>query len=126
MAFLIIVGYQVIVFAVSTRTSATETGLLPPSPVLSGLYRYVRLETGLLLGGLATLVGLAGVLIAAIAWSRVGFQQLDPDSTMRQLIPAVVLLSIGVQTVFASFFLSMLGLHTSQRGHLEAGVNSDR
>jgi len=126
MAFLIIVGYQVIVFAVSTRTFATETGLLPPSPVLSGLYRYVRLETGLLLGGLATLVGLAGVLIAAIAWSRVGFQQLDPDSTMRQLIPAVVLLSIGVQTVFASFFLSMLGLHTSQRGHLEAGVNSDR
>ena len=126
MAFLIIVGYQVIVFAVSTRTFATETGLLPPSPVLSGLYRYVRLETGLLLGGLATLVGLAGVLIAAIAWSRVGFQQLDPDTTMRQLIPAVVLLSIGVQTVFASFFLSMLGLHTSQRGHLEAGVNSDR
>ena len=126
MAFLIIVGYQVIVFAVSTRTFATETGLLPPSPVLSGLYRYVRLETGLLLGGLATLVGLAGVLIAAIAWSRVGFQQLDPDSTMRQLIPAVVLLSIGVQTVFASFFLSMLGLHTSQRGHLEAGVNSER
>ena len=126
MAFLIIVGYQVIVFAVSTRTFATETGLLPPSPVLSGLYRYVRLETGLLLGGLATLVGLAGVLIAAIAWSRVGFQQLDPDTTMRQLIPAVVLLSIGVQTVFASFFLSMLGLHTSQRGHLEAGVNSER
>ena len=126
MAFLIIVGYQVIVFAVSTRTFATETGLLPPSPVLSGLYRYVRLETGLLLGGLATLVGLAGVLIAAIAWSRVGFQQLNPDTTMRQLIPAVVLLSIGVQTVFASFFLSMLGLHTSQRGHLEAGVNSDR
>ena len=126
MAFLIIVGYQVIVFAVSTRTFATETGLLPPSPVLSRLYRYVRLETGLLLGGLATLVGLAGVLIAAIAWSRVGFQQLNPDTTMRQLIPAVVLLSIGVQTVFASFFLSMLGLHTSQRGHLEAGVNSDR
>ena len=126
MAFLIIVGYQVIVFAVSTRTFATETGLLPPSPVLSGLYRYVRLETGLLLGGLATLVGLAGVLIAAIAWSRVGFQQLDPDTTMRQLIPAVVLLSIGVQTVFASFFLSMLGLHTSQRRHLEAAVNSDR
>ena len=126
MAFLIIVGYQVIVFAVSTRTFATETGLLPPSPVLSRLYRYVRLETGLLLGGLATLVGLAGLLIAAIAWSRVGFQQLDPDTTMRQLIPAVVLLSIGVQTVFASFFLSMLGLHTSQRGHLEAGVNSDR
>src|SRR5439155_1013954 len=108
------------------RIAEVPTILLPPSPVLSGLYRYVRLETGLLLGGLATLVGLAGVLIAAIAWSRVGFQQLDPDTTMRQLIPAVVLLSIGVQTVFASFFLSMLGLHTSQRGHLEAGVNSDR
>jgi hypothetical protein len=29
---------------------------------------------------------------------------------MRQVIPAVVLLMLGVQTIFASFFLSILGL----------------
>lgn len=114
MAFLVIVGYQLIVFAVSTRTYATEAGLLPPSPVLTRLYPYVRLETGLLVGGLATLLGLAGVIVVFAMWSHVGFDRLDPRVTMRQLIPAVVLLALGVQTTFASFFLSMVGLRRAE------------
>ena len=120
MAFLTIVGYQVVVFAISTRTFAAQAGLLPPSQTLMRLYRYVKLETGLVVGAGATLVGIAGVLITSISWSRIGFQELNPDTTMRQLIPAVVLLALGVQTVFASFFLSMLGLHTSQRVQVQA------
>jgi len=110
LAFVVIVGYQLIVFAVSMRTYAAETGLLPPSPTLNRLYRYVRLETGLLAGGAATLLGLVGVIVVFVTWSHVGFEGLDPRITMRQLIPAVVLLALGVQTIFASFFLSMMGL----------------
>jgi len=30
--------------------------------------------------------------------------------TMREVIPAAVLLTLGVQTIFASFFLSILGM----------------
>jgi hypothetical protein len=39
-----------------------------------------------------------------------GFGVLDPRTTMREVIPAAVLLTLGVQTVFASFFLSILGI----------------
>jgi glycosyltransferase involved in cell wall biosynthesis len=124
-AFLTILGYQVIVFAVSTRTFATQAGLLPASPLLMRLYRYVRLETGLVAGGLATLLGLAGLALAFIGWSHVGFERLDPRVTMRELIPAVVLVALGVQTVFASFFLSMMGMSRSDRVHLEE-VHRDR
>ena len=86
----------------------------------------MRLETGLVVGGVAALAGFIGVLAALIGWSRIGFQELNPDTTMRQLIPAVVLLALGVQTVFASFFLSMLGLHTSQRINVQASKSNNQ
>jgi len=43
-----------------------------------------------------------------ISWQAVGFGNLDPSLTMREVIPAVVLLALGTQTVFASFFISIL------------------
>ena len=61
MALLVIIGFQVIVFAVSTRIFAIRAGLLPESPTLDRLYRYVTLETGLLAGAVLLLLGLAGL-----------------------------------------------------------------
>jgi hypothetical protein len=34
---------------------------------------------------------------------------------LRRLLPAVTLIVIGIQVVFSSFFLSMLGLKTTSR-----------
>ena len=34
---------------------------------------------------------------------------------MRRLIPAVTLIVLGIQTVFSSFFMSVLGLKTVAR-----------
>jgi hypothetical protein len=48
--------------------------------------------------------------VAALTWGSAGFGSLDPRVTMREIIPAAVLLTLGVQTVFASFFLSILGI----------------
>ena len=45
-----------------------------------------------------------------LSWGAAGFGALDPSVTMREVIPAAVLLTLGVQTVFASFFLSILGI----------------
>ena len=53
----------------------------------------------------ATLLGLA-----AWDWRQVGLGALEPRITMRQVIPAVVLMMLGVQTVFASFFLGIMSL----------------
>jgi glycosyltransferase involved in cell wall biosynthesis len=117
MAFLMIVGYQLIVFAVSTRFFATRAGLLPDSHILEKLYPYVTLETGVVTGGVATLLGLIGIAIAFISWQNVGLGPLDPYVTMRQLIPAVVLVALGTETMFASFFLSIMGMRRSERVH---------
>lgn len=108
--FVCLLGYQLIVFAIFTKIFATTQGLHPPQPMLERLYRHVTLEVGLLVGLGLSVAGLVCLVGAVWGWRVTGFGELDPRITMRQVIPAVVLLTLGVQTVFASFFLSILGL----------------
>src|SRR3954468_1730862 len=49
-ALAMIVGFQAVVFALLTKTFAITEGLLPADPRLDRLYRYVTLETGLIVG----------------------------------------------------------------------------
>jgi len=111
--FACLIGYQLIVFAVFTKVFAMEQGFHPPNHRYRAMFRYVNLETGLLLGALMLLAGLAGLVVAVLSWRAVDFGSLDPRLTMREVIPASVLLTLGVQTVFASFFLSILGIDDS-------------
>jgi hypothetical protein len=108
--FLCVVGYQLVVFAVFSRVYAVLEGFHPQQPLLDRMMRFARLETGLLAGGLFFAGGALVLGLALWSWREVGFGSLDPRHTMRQLIPAVTLMTLGVQTIFASFFLSLLGL----------------
>jgi glycosyltransferase involved in cell wall biosynthesis len=105
-----LIGYQLVVFAVFTKVFAMREGFHPPNPTYNAMFRYIKLETGLVLGALMTVVGVAGTLVAVASWGSAGFGALDPRTTMREVIPAAVLLTLGVQTIFASFFLSILGI----------------
>jgi hypothetical protein len=109
-AFCCLLGYQVLVFGVFTKVFAIREGFHPRHAVLSWLFRYITLEVGLLCGVILTLAGVAGVVIAFLSWKAIGFGALDPRVTMRELIPSVVMMALGVQTVFASFFLSILDI----------------
>jgi len=108
--FCCLIGYQLIVFAVFTKVFAMRMGFHPPNPSYAAMFRYVQLETGLVLGVLMFLFGVVGTIVAVLSWGAVGFGALDPRLTMREIIPAAVLLTLGVQTIFASFFLSILGI----------------
>jgi len=107
---LAIVGYQVIVFGVFTRTFGTCEGLYPEQDWLRRMQRYVTLEVGLVAGLVMLLLGVGATTFAFVSWQQVSFGRLDPMIVMRELIPAGVLLVIGTQTIFSSFFLSILGL----------------
>jgi glycosyltransferase involved in cell wall biosynthesis len=111
--FLALVGYQLVLFAIFTKIFAVQSGFHPPHPVLETLFRYVTLEVGVAVGALMSLTGLIALLVAVASWGSVGFGNLDPSLTMREVIPAVVLLALGTQTVFASFFISILSIDRS-------------
>lgn len=106
----IIIGFQAMVFAVLTKTFAINEGLLPKDPKLDRFFRYVTLESGVLFGLLLIIAGLSGSIYAYWYWDRLSFGNLDPSQTMRVVIPSVTSLAVGCQTVFSSFFLSILGL----------------
>jgi glycosyltransferase involved in cell wall biosynthesis len=120
-----LIGYQLIVFAAFTKIFAIREGFHPPSRRLNRLFPYVTLEVGLLAGCLMTLVGLVTMGVAVWSWERAGFGALDPRVTMREAIPAVVLIALGVQTIFASFFLSILGIGVSDQAAWQAALKND-
>jgi glycosyltransferase involved in cell wall biosynthesis len=109
-AAFVLLGFQGVCFAVFTKLFAISEGLLPPDPQLDKWFRYVTLEVGLALGALLTLVGFVLSVQAVAAWGTRHFGTLDYSHTMRIIIPAVLLLTLGAQTILASFFLSVLGL----------------
>jgi glycosyltransferase involved in cell wall biosynthesis len=74
---------------------------------LKRLLKRVTLETGLLLGGILFLAGLAGCGWVTWQWVASGF---GPLAQVRQVLFWAMWLFLGLQIIFASFFLSMLGI----------------
>ena len=109
-AIAIVIGYQTVIFAVFTKIFAITEGLLPEDPRLKTLFRYIRLETGILAGALLLATGIGLSIYALSFWSSTSFGPLDPSRTLRLVIPAVTAIALGLQTVLSSFFLSILGL----------------
>jgi glycosyltransferase involved in cell wall biosynthesis len=106
----VLLGFQAISFAVFTKFFAISEGLLPADPTLDKLFRYITLEVGLALGSLLTVAGLMTSAYAVGGWGSRHFGPLDYSHTMRTVIPAALSIILGVQTIFASFFMSVLGL----------------
>jgi hypothetical protein len=74
------------------------------------LFHYVTLEVGLAVGVVLMFAGLGASVYAVSGWGAQHFGMLDYSRTMRIVIPAALLLTMGAQTIFASFFMSVLGL----------------
>lgn len=66
------------------------------------------MEYGVIAGGILTMLGILLLAKATWVWENSGFGRLSSEISVRQVIPAVIMIGVGVQTVFGSFFLSML------------------
>ena len=106
----ILVGFQLLAFAVFTKIFAITEGLLPEDPRLNRMFDYVKLETGLLAGALCVLLGVAGSVLALSTWARGSFGPITSDNVLRLVMLSVFALILGPQIIFSSFFLSILGL----------------
>jgi glycosyltransferase involved in cell wall biosynthesis len=106
----ILVGFQLLAFAVFTKVFAITEGLLPEDPRLNQMFKYVKLETGLVLGALFVLLGAAGSIFAVSTWARSSFGPITSANILRLVLFSVFALILGPQVIFSSFFLSILGL----------------
>jgi glycosyltransferase involved in cell wall biosynthesis len=74
---------------------------------LKRFLKRITLETGLLIGGLIFLVGFIGCAWITWQWASSGFDRLYE---IRQVLFWAMWLFLGIQIIFSSFFLSMLGI----------------
>jgi glycosyltransferase involved in cell wall biosynthesis len=105
-----LIGYELILFGAFIKVFGMRAGFLPSDRMVERFFRVATLEKGLLAGAILTATGSALVLIAVVSWGRGGYGALDTQASMRPLIVAVLLIAGGVQTIFASFVMSMLGI----------------
>jgi glycosyltransferase involved in cell wall biosynthesis len=103
-SLLTIVGYQVGSLAMFSSI-ATNPIREPRDPITHWIRNRFKLEHGASLGVVLFAVGTLGLSYAAVAWTIDGYAFV-PSASVNLLASTVTLL--GVQTVFCSFFLSML------------------
>lgn len=112
---LAIVGFQLVAFAFFTKVFAIAEGLLPEDPKLSRVFTVFTLEKGIVVGLVIFVAGLAWLGRAVWIWEQINYGSMPYAENLRRLIPAVTLIVLGVQTIFSSFFMSVLGLKTVTR-----------
>ena len=106
----ILAGQQAVFFALFTKSFAIGEGLLPMDPRTVRFFELATLERGLMAGAVAVTSGVSLLGAVAFWWWRNGFGPLDYATTMRWAIPGATLTAAGVQTILASFFISILGM----------------
>ncbi len=101
---LTLIGAQIIQLGVFARTYARER-IGEHDPLLDKLGRRLKLEHGLIAGGLLVLLALVGLVAIGVEWAADGFGPLGRAYETALLATG---LGLGIQIVFASFFLALL------------------
>ena len=103
---LLVMAQQCAVFGLATTLYGLGQGYRRAGPALTRLLRFARLEYMLMAGTLFALLGAAVFAYVVVSWSQSGFGSL---SMLREVIAAMTLILVGVQTVFGGFLLSIVG-----------------
>lgn len=106
----IICGFQAFFFSVFAQIVGSQAKLLPRDPLVDKLKSWWTLENGVAAGAALFAAGLTAALYAVGFWRHRSFGPLDPAVSLRIVLPAVTALILGLQLVFSSCFLSVLGL----------------
>ena len=107
----VLLGSQILSIFFSAKVLGLTRGYLPYDQTTQRLYRTFRCEHGLLLGAAIFLVGWAIECYILLKWAVAHF---GPLYEFRLGIFGMTLIVVGLQTIFSSFFLSLLG-HESSR-----------
>ncbi|MET8144775.1 glycosyltransferase family 2 protein [Sphaerisporangium sp. NPDC005288] len=110
----VVIGFQAVLFALFTKVYAAEEGFLPEDRRIKRLVDVVTLEKGLVAGGLLALAGLAGMVASLAHWQVRNFGPLIPAESLRLVVPSATALIMSFQTIFASLFISILGIRRTK------------
>lgn len=108
---LVLIGAHISVFAVSAKVFGTQEGFLPPNPKFERVFKFINLEVGVAFGCILLLAGAVILGYALHIWHAAGFGNLSPQSMLRLTLPSATCFMLGIEAIFGSFFLSLLGMN---------------
>jgi hypothetical protein len=111
----VLVGYQILWMYLFAKIHGWISGLLPPRTFHVRLFERLNLERGLIIGLAMLATGIGLNVWLAYSWYANAMGPLDVQVTFRPALWGFTLMILGVQTVFGSFFLSMLGMTEQAR-----------
>jgi glycosyltransferase involved in cell wall biosynthesis len=106
-SFLAILGIQIIFIGFFAKIYSLTEDFAQEDKVMTFFAKYFNLEKGIILGLLMFLTGFSLFLYIFIKWAMSGFGALEE---IRTGMLALTLTTIGIQTIFSSFFASMLSI----------------
>lgn len=103
----VILGFSLLLFNIFSKVFAYEHGYLPEDNT-SPFYRNLSSDTVMIFGVLLFALGILMSIAAVVFWQTVHFGELEPSVVMRLTIPATVLMVVGIESIFAGFFVGIL------------------
>ncbi len=104
-----IAGAQVVSFGILVKVYAVKHGLLPGHKRWLTLARSNVVDLCIAAGVAVLLLGVGNLVNAFIIWLEVDFSELDTQASMRKVILSVTAIAMGLQVMFTSFAVAMLG-----------------
>lgn len=108
-SLLSILGVQIIMLGLFARTFGVISGFLKEDKALSFIWKHFKLEKGIFIGIVLFSFGFALNLLILSEWTLSHFGTLQ---RVREAILGATFIIIGIQAIFSSFFLHMLGMKT--------------
>jgi len=105
---MMLIGTQAVIFAMSAKLFGTREGFLPVNETFEKGLEKISVESGLIAGVLLMLAGIAIAIFAVAQWHMAGFGRITATHMLRLTLPSASMLMLGVEAVFASFFLGLL------------------
>ena len=106
-SLLTVLGFQIASTGLFAKAYSHAARLYAPDRLLRIVLRYFTLERGLLVGAVLFLAGAGIDAVILVRWLASGRETLD---AVRPAVQASTLMIVGAQTVFSSFFLSLLAV----------------
>ncbi|ADG89866.1 dolichol-P-glucose synthetase [Thermobispora bispora] len=121
---MVVIGYQAVLFAIFTKVYAAEEGFLPQDKRVRRLVDVITLERGLLVGGLLAVAGFGGLIASLVHWGERGFGELIPAESLRLVVPSATAFMMSCQTIFATLFVSILGIRRSKETAVDVAASA--
>lgn len=105
--FSVLIGVQLVSFAILARQYAASAGALPSIQTVPSLIEAMTLERWLLLAGAVLLAGLGGVVWSVWYWAELDFGNISDTGVFRFLSFSLTLIALSVQLAATALFAAV-------------------